>query len=118
MGMDQTAAAAIPINYDVVFSKAASAGKAEELLKEAIDAGASCENVILMLLQSAANLPENNDSRLGSRQALKTAAKVQLVKSYKQKDPALFARLMTAIKGYFQEEPAPTQSSVEVDVAM
>merc|ERR1712039_675309 len=58
------------------------------------------------LLGAAQNLPANNDSGLGSRQSIKTTAKVQLVKSYKQKDPALFAKLMAAVKSFFPEEPA------------
>lgn len=116
--MDHTAAAAIPINYMNVFGQAASGGQAEKLLKEAISGGAQYENVILMLLQSAAHLPENNDSCLGSRQSLKNTAKVQLVKTYKQKDPALFAKLMAAVKNYFSEEITPTHSGLDGDIAM
>merc|ERR1711920_559520 len=77
--MDHTAATSIRINYDIVFANAASSGKAEDLLKEAIVLGAQCENVILMLLGAAQNLPANNDSGLGCRQSIKTTAKIQLV---------------------------------------
>lgn len=104
MLMDHTRASSIPINYDEVFRQAASDGSAETLLKEAIAAGAQYESVILMLLQSAANLPENSDSSLGSRQSLKNAAKIQLIKIYKQKDPVLFVTLMTAVKHFFGED--------------
>jgi len=116
--MDHTAAATIPINYDDVFSQAAKEGQAETLLKDAIKGGASYENVVLMLLQSVGNLPENNESCLGSRQSLKNTAKVQLVKTYKQKDPALFARLMAAIKSFFPEETTQGQSGTGGDVSM
>lgn len=116
--MDHTAAAAIPINYDIVFSEAVAAGEAETLLRGAITGGAQYENVILMLLQSVRNLPENNDTRLGSRQSLKNTAKVQVVKSYKQKDPALFTKLMTAIKSYFPEEIARAANGADGDIAM
>merc|ERR1712232_720833 len=104
--MDHTAAASILISYDEVFSSAAATGQAENLLKQAIVSGAEYENVILMLLQSVRNLPENNDSRVGSRQSLKNSAKIQIVKSYKQRDPELFARLMAAVKSFFPEEQA------------
>jgi len=112
--MDHAAIAAIPINYNEVCNQAIARGEAETLLKDAIRGGAHYENVILMLLQSVKDLPANNDSRLGSRQSLKTAAKIQVVKSYKQQDPALFAKLMAAIKSFFPEEA----SRVDGDVAM
>jgi hypothetical protein len=111
--MDHTAAATIPLNYDAVFAQAASAGRAETLLKEAIQHGAQCENVILMLLQSAHNLPKSNDSSLGSRQSIKTAAKLQVVKSYKKQDPALFAKLMASVRNYF-----PGETGEDGDMAM
>lgn len=116
--MDHTAAATIPINYDEVFGQAAAKGQAETLLKEAIKSGSQYENVILMLLQSVRNLPDNHDSSLGSRQSLKNTAKFQVVKSYKQNDPALFARLMAAIKSFFPEEATRVQSGCDGDVAM
>jgi len=113
--MDRTAAASITVNYDVVFARAAASGNAETLLREAISKGSQYENVILMLLDAARrNLPDNNDSKLGSRQSIKNTAKLQLVKTYKQKDPELFARLMAVVKGYFPEERA----SVAGDVSM
>merc|ERR1719491_1189301 len=115
--MDHTAQAAIPINYDVVFSQAVAGGQAESLLKESIKAGAQCENVILMMLQSIRNLPQNNDSGVGSRQSLKNTAKFQLVKSYKQRDPALFARLMAVVKSHFPEEAAQPHGAAGGDVA-
>lgn len=101
--MDHTATSSIPINYDDVFSQAASSGHAETLLKGAIQGGAQFENVILMLLHAISRMPENNDSGVGSRQSLKNTAKFQLVKSYKQSDPALFTKLMAAVKSYFPE---------------
>jgi len=116
--MDHTAAALIPINYDIVFGHVVARGEAETLLKDAIIGGAPYENVILMLLQSVKNLPESTDSRLGSRQSLKNTAKVQLIKCYKQRDPALFAKLMAAIKSFFPEETAHVHSGVDGDVAM
>jgi len=102
--MDHTAAASLPIDYDGVFAAAASSGQAEGLLQEAIKGGADYENVILMLLQSIKNLPHNGESGVGSRQSLKNTAKVQLVRSYKQRDPALFAKLMAAVKTFFPED--------------
>lgn len=102
--MDHPVSTALPINYDTVFGNAVARGKGEPLLTGAIQGGAHYEKVILMLLQSVKNLPDNNDSRVGSRQSFKNTAKIQVVKSYKQKDPALFATLMTAIKSYFPEE--------------
>lgn len=102
--MDHTAAAALPINYDDVFGSAVAAGQAETLLQEAIKSGADYENVILMLLQSIKNLPQNNESGVGSRQSLRNTAKLQVVRSYKQRDPALFAKLMTAVKTFFPED--------------
>jgi len=116
--MDNTAAAAIPINYDAVFNQAVADGQAETLLKEAISGGAQYENVLLMLLRSVQNLPENSDSRVGSRQSLRNTVKIQLVKSYKQKDPILFARLMAAVKSFFPEEAVAAQSATNGDVAM
>lgn len=99
--MDHGAAAMIPLNYESIFLAANAKGQVETLLKESIIGGALYENVILMLLQGVSTLPEKGESHLGSRQSLRTAAKVQVVKSYKQKDPILFARLMSAIKGFF-----------------
>lgn len=112
--MDRTAAASIGINYDVVFRYAAANGKVETLLKQAIIEGAQYENVILMLLQSAQNLPDNNDSCLGSRQSIKTTAKVQLVKSYKRKNPELFVKLMTAVKSFFPEDIAVREDDIDM----
>jgi len=102
--MDHTAAASLPISYDDVFGNAVASGQAESLLQEAIKGGASFEGVILMLLQSIKNLPHNGESGVGSRQSLKNTAKVQLVRSYKQRDPALFAKLMAAVKTFFPED--------------
>jgi len=116
--MDHTTAAAIPINYDSVFSQAVAAGHAETLLKSSIDGGELYENVILMLLQSVKNLPANNDSHVGSRQSFKNTAKIQVVKSYKQKDPALFAKLMAAIKSFFPEEADAAARAAGCDVTM
>jgi len=116
--MDHTAAAGIPINYDDVFQQAVSEGQAETLLSGSIKCGARYENVILMLLQSIGNMPACSDSRLGSRQSLKNTAKLQLVKSYKQSDPALFAKLMAAVKKFFPEDIAEAPSCVGADVAM
>merc|ERR1739845_26420 len=96
----------MPINYSDVFAHAVAEGKAETLLKESIKSGAEYENVTLMLLDSIRNLPESNDSKLGSRQSLRNTAKFQLVKSYKKGDPVLFTKLMAAIKSYFPEEVA------------
>lgn len=116
--MEHATNMAIPINYDTAFNQAVSAGQGEPLLKEAIVGGAQYEGVTLMLLQAAKNLPENNDSQLGSRQSMKNTAKIQLVRSYKQKDPELFARLMAAVKSYFPEELASIQTGTDGDVAM
>eukprot|EP00928_Gymnodinium_smaydae_P042568 TRINITY_DN28637_c0_g1_i1.p1 TRINITY_DN28637_c0_g1~~TRINITY_DN28637_c0_g1_i1.p1 ORF type:complete len:288 (-),score=48.85 TRINITY_DN28637_c0_g1_i1:110-973(-) len=117
--MDHTASVAIPINYDVVFHEAVTAGKAEHLLREAIKAGALYENVILMLLQSIKNLPNNSESCVGSRQSLKNTAKLQLVRSYKRTDPTLFAKLMTAVRAYFPEDTNGTEGVADSDdVAM
>lgn len=102
--MDHTAASSIPIYYGAAFQQAACNGKAETLLKDAIKGGAQYENVIMMLLQCTKDLPEDNDSSVGSRQSMKNMAKLQLVKSYKKQDPALFADLMAAVKSYFPEE--------------
>lgn len=108
--MDHTAAAAITVNYDEVFGQAIAGGSAETLLKGAIQGGAQYENVILMLLQAVKNLPENNDSRLGSRQSLKNTAKFHAVKCYKRENPELFARFMSAVKSFFPEETADGDS--------
>lgn len=116
--MDHAATTTMPVNYDDVFRHAVTGGTAETLLKDAIQGGAQYENAILMLLQSVRNLPDNNDSRVGSRQSLKNTAKLQVIKSYKHKDPALFARLMAAIKSYFPEELAQVQSGAEGDMLM
>lgn len=116
--MDHANTAALPINYEDVFKQAASTGQAERLLKDAIIGGAHYENVILMILQSAKNIPNNNDSCLGSRLSLKNAAKLQLTKSYKQKDPALFAKLMAIVKSFFPEELVTVQSGTDGDVSM
>lgn len=110
--MGHTAAAAIPVNYDEVFGQAIAGGAAETLLKGAIQGGAQYENVILILLQAVKNLPENNDSRLGSRQSLKNTAKLHAVKCYKREDPELFARLMSAVKSVFPEETADGDSAM------
>eukprot|EP00930_Biecheleria_cincta_P026384 TRINITY_DN18602_c0_g1_i1.p1 TRINITY_DN18602_c0_g1~~TRINITY_DN18602_c0_g1_i1.p1 ORF type:complete len:306 (-),score=54.21 TRINITY_DN18602_c0_g1_i1:381-1298(-) len=104
--MDHTAAAAIPINYSVVFNQAISAGKAEDLLRGAIEGGVYYENVIMMLLFALKSIPENvNESQVGSRQSLENAAKLQVVKSYKKTDPVLFERLMAAIKSFLSDVP-------------
>jgi hypothetical protein len=116
--MDHTAAASIPINYDNVFTHAASKGHAETLLKEAIGGGSQYENVIMMLLESARNLPDDKSAPIGSRQSIKNTAKFQLVKSYKQSNPELFARLMAAVKSYFPEEANRAPGGVDGDIAM
>lgn len=116
--LDHTSAATIPINYDDAFRCAAAKGHAETLLKEAIRGGAHYENVIMTLLQSARSLPDNNESSLGSRLSIKNTAKLQLVKSYKQSNPELFAKLMAAVKGYFPEEAQRAQNGVDGDIMM
>jgi len=113
--MDHSLAASIPINWDEVFGWAVWEGKAEPLLQGAIRGGALYENIILMLLGCVKRLPENSDSRVGSRQSLKNTAKVELIKSYKKKDPVLFEKLMTAVKSFFPEE-SPTAN--DGDMAM
>eukprot|EP00746_Dinoflagellata_sp_MGD_P161913 gnl/MRDRNA2_/MRDRNA2_89244_c0_seq1.p1 gnl/MRDRNA2_/MRDRNA2_89244_c0~~gnl/MRDRNA2_/MRDRNA2_89244_c0_seq1.p1 ORF type:complete len:309 (-),score=56.35 gnl/MRDRNA2_/MRDRNA2_89244_c0_seq1:236-1105(-) len=116
--MEHASQAAIPVNYDTAFNQAVTAGQGEPLLKDAIIGGAPYESVTLMLLQAAKSLPENNDSQLGSRQSMKNTAKLQIVRSYKQKDPELFSRLMAAIKSYFPEELVSSQRLTDGDIAM
>jgi len=116
--VDQTAAAAIPIDYKAAVLQAASRGQAESLIKEAIKGGAAYENIILMLLQALPVLPDTPGGGLGSRHSVKTAAKLQLVKSYKQSNPALFAHLMAAVKRFFPEESTTVAGAADADIAM
>jgi len=116
--IDQTAAAAIPIDYRTAVLQAASSGQAETLIKDAIKGGAAFESIILMLLQALPVLPDTAGGGLGSRHSVKTAAKLQLVKSYKQSNPALFAHLMAAVKRFFPEESATSAGAADGDVTM
>lgn len=116
--MDHTAAAAIPIDYEAAVLQAAHSGQAEYLVREAIKGGAECESIILMLLQAVPALPDTAGGGVGSRHSVKTAAKLQLVKTYKQSNPALFSHLMAAVKRFFPEESAGGAGAADGDVAM
>jgi hypothetical protein len=96
--MDQACAASLPIDLNLAFSESAERGQAEVLLKEAIRCGAPCENLLLMMLQWLKSLPASRDSGLGCRESLKAAARLQILRSYKQSSPDICERLMSVVR--------------------
>jgi len=96
--IDQTSAASLPIDCNLAFTEAANRGQAEVLLKEAIRCGAQYENVLLLMFNWLNHLPANNDSGLGCRHSLKAAARLQILRCYKQSNPEVCARLMSVVR--------------------
>lgn len=96
--IDRTSVASLPIDYNLAFAEAVDRGQAEVLLKDAIKCGLQCENVLLMMFQWIKTLPASHDSGLGCPSSLKAAARLQILRSYKQSNPDLCTKLMSVVR--------------------